>query len=154
MFAGCERGGTFELRDMLSPCRTLATSPDDSLRDGAEALKFAQRAVKLSSSKDAAGLNARGAAYAECGQFAAAEQDAQAALQLAQGDKKLADDIRERLECYRQGKPFRFKPTVANVKTEPQQEVKPSPGSQSKSSNLKSQIAAPQPEPASNAVHP
>jgi tetratricopeptide (TPR) repeat protein len=90
----------------------LATSPDKSLRDGAEALRLARRAVKLSGGKDAAALDARAAAEAETGDFAAAKADAQAALKLAvaNGETKLAGEIRVRLDLYRAGKPFRAKP--------------------------------------------
>ena len=89
----------------------LAASPDDSLRNGGEALRVARRAVELSEGKDAATLDARAAAFAETGNFAAAIVDAEAALKLATNgdDKKLAGEIRGQLELYRSKKPYRLK---------------------------------------------
>jgi tetratricopeptide (TPR) repeat protein len=89
----------------------LAASLDDSLRDGGEALRLARRAVELSKDNDAAALDARAAASAEAGDFAAAAADAEAALKLAAsgGDNKLAAEIGDRLDLYRLGKPFRLK---------------------------------------------
>ncbi len=88
----------------------LAASPDNSLRNGGEALRVAQRAVELSKAKDAATLDARAAAYAETGDFAAAEVDAKAALKLATNsdDKKLAGAICNRLALYQSKKPYRL----------------------------------------------
>jgi tetratricopeptide (TPR) repeat protein len=90
----------------------LAASRDDSLRNGGEALTLACRAVELSESKDAASLDARAAANAEKGDFTAADADAEAAVKLAikGDDKKLADEIRDRLELYQSKKPYRLKP--------------------------------------------
>jgi Tfp pilus assembly protein PilF len=97
----------------------LATSPDDTLRDGNAALHLARRAVELSEGKDAAAFNARAAAHAEQRNFTAAVEDAQTALRLAVGDKKLADEIRERLEIYHSRQPFRQKPAMpSGTKTE------------------------------------
>ena len=86
----------------------LATSPDGSLRDGAQALRLAKKAVELSKGEDAAALDARATAEAESGNFASAMDTAQAALKLAEagGDKKLAAEIRDRLELYRRGRPY------------------------------------------------
>ena len=99
----------------------LAASPDKSLRNGGEALRLAGRAVELSEGKDAAALDARAVANAETGDFAAAAADAEAALKLAnaEGEKKLAGDIRDRLELYRSGKPFRLKTRSGNLAKKP-----------------------------------
>ena len=61
----------------------LASSPDASLRNGAAAVVAARQAVDLSKGKDRAALEARAAAYAEIGDFAAAIEDAQTAGELA-----------------------------------------------------------------------
>jgi hypothetical protein len=47
----------------------LATSPEATVRNGAEALKLAAKAVDLSQGKDASMLDALAAAYAETGRF-------------------------------------------------------------------------------------
>ena len=89
----------------------LATSPDAAVRNGPEALALARRAVELSDGKDAAALDAQAAAEAETGDFKAATRDAKSALELATagGDKKLADEIRLRLDRYSEGRSFRAK---------------------------------------------
>ena len=48
----------------------LATNPNASVRDGAEAVELAQRAVKLSGGQEPAILDTLAAAYAEAGRFA------------------------------------------------------------------------------------
>jgi hypothetical protein len=87
----------------------LATSPDAALRDGAEALAFAVRALELSGGKDAQALDALAAAYAEKGQFANATLTARRAQARAaqQNQPALARDIAARLALYEAGQPFR-----------------------------------------------
>jgi tetratricopeptide (TPR) repeat protein len=62
----------------------LATAPQPSLRDGARAVELATRASQSSGGNSPAILRTLAAAYAEAGQFPAAIQAAQRALQLAQ----------------------------------------------------------------------
>ena len=85
----------------------LATSPDDRLRDGAEALRLAQKATKLD--RSSLMLDTLAAAYAEAGQFDRAVQTAQEAIRLAQSDPQqmMPPGIEARLELYRQRKPYR-----------------------------------------------
>ncbi len=53
---------------------TLATNPNASIRNGAEATELAQRAVQLSDGREAAVLGTLAAAYAEAGRFSEAVQ--------------------------------------------------------------------------------
>jgi tetratricopeptide (TPR) repeat protein len=87
----------------------LATSPDAALRDGAEALAFAVRALELSGGKDAQVLDALAAAYAEKGQFANAALTARRAQARAAQENQpaLARDIGLRIALYESGQPFR-----------------------------------------------
>jgi tetratricopeptide (TPR) repeat protein len=87
----------------------LATSPDAALRDGAEALAFAVRALELRGGKDALALDTLAAAYAEKGQFANAALTARRAqAQAAQENQPaLAHDIGLRIALYEAGQPFR-----------------------------------------------
>jgi Flp pilus assembly protein TadD len=89
--------------------RLLATCPDASIRNGAEAVRFAERAVELSRGEDAAILDTLAAAYAEAGRFADAVRTAQKAINLSiQKDQPAAADaVRTRLILYQSGKPFR-----------------------------------------------
>jgi tetratricopeptide (TPR) repeat protein len=87
----------------------LATSPDAAIRDGAEAVAFAVRALELSGGKDAQALDALAAAYAEKGQFANAALTARRAQARAAQENQpaLARDIGVRIALYEAGQPFR-----------------------------------------------
>jgi len=87
----------------------LATSPDGAIRDGAEAVAFAVRALELSGGNDAQVLDTLAAAYAEKGQFANAALTAHRAQARAaqQNQPALARDIGVRIALYEAGRPFR-----------------------------------------------
>ena len=92
--------------------RVLATSADASVRNGAQAVELARRAVDLSGGRAAEMLDTLAAAYAEAGRFADAVEAAQRALVLAanQGNAALANAIRTRLRLYQAGSPLRATP--------------------------------------------
>jgi Flp pilus assembly protein TadD len=85
-----------------------ATHPDPKLRDGAQAVAAAERAVKLLR-RDVSVLDTLAAAYAEAGRFPEALQTAQQALELAaqQNKQALAESIKAKLLLYTAGHPFR-----------------------------------------------
>ncbi len=87
----------------------LATSDDDAVRNGPQAVALAQQALQLSW-PDKSGLYATlAAAYAEAGHpddAVAAAQQAQA-LALKQGQTKQAADLERLIPYYRQGKTYR-----------------------------------------------
>ena len=87
----------------------LATNPNVSIRDGAEAVKLGERSVRLTNQTEPASLDALAAAYAETGRFVEAVQTARKALNLAkqQGNKPLAEAISARIRLYEAGIPFR-----------------------------------------------
>ena len=87
----------------------LATAPDAKLRDGRQAVAWAQRAAELSGESDAAALDVLAAAYAEAGRFPEAVQTAQRALALAnaQGNRTLAEAVKARIAFYEAGIRFR-----------------------------------------------
>ncbi len=87
----------------------LATSPKISVRDGAEAVALAQRAVRLSGARDPEVLDTLAAAYAETGHFAEAIETVQQALDLAvrQGKSSLAPPIRARANLYQARRRYR-----------------------------------------------
>ena len=86
----------------------LATSPDASVRNGAEATVLAERAVQLSGDTAPILLDALAAAYAETGRFSEATQTAQQALEMAasQTNTILADALRDRIKLYQAGSAF------------------------------------------------
>jgi tetratricopeptide (TPR) repeat protein len=87
----------------------LATSTQDSVRNGTEAVKLAQQASRHPDDNDPTVLDTLAAAYAEAGRFSDAVETAERALTLAgkQGDKTLAANLRKELAFYQAGKPFR-----------------------------------------------
>ena len=86
----------------------LATSSDAGLRNGAEAVRLAERACELTHYGEPSFIGTLAAAYAEAGRFPEAVTAAEKAAQLATdaGSKKPAEENRQRLELYRTGKPY------------------------------------------------
>ena len=91
----------------------LATSSDDGLRNGPEAVQLAERACQLTQFGQPQFIETLAAAYAEAGRF----QDAQAVMaQLERlatnaGRTGLAERYQRQLERYRSGQPLRQTPT-------------------------------------------
>jgi tetratricopeptide (TPR) repeat protein len=87
----------------------LATHKDDSVRQGADALRFATRACQLTANNDPLSLNSLAAAYAEIGQFDQAVATAQRALDLAtaSGQTSLAGILQKLVDLYKAKTPYR-----------------------------------------------
>lgn len=83
----------------------LATSPDDALRNGTQAVTLASRAVQATSGQNAEVLDTLAAAYAEVGRFAAAVLTAHRALLLASPAE--VEGIRGRAALYEAHRAFR-----------------------------------------------
>lgn len=88
---------------------TLATSPDDSLRNGAEAVRLGERACEVTHWQKTIYIGTLAAAYAEAGRFDDAIRTAEKAraLALETGEIDLAEKNLQLLNLYRAGKPFR-----------------------------------------------
>jgi serine/threonine-protein kinase len=86
----------------------LATSPEPSLRNAAEAVEHAQRANQLSGGRQPVILDTLAAAYAEADRFPEALATARKALELAEQrhDKVVIDALRSRIALYEAGRPF------------------------------------------------
>jgi tetratricopeptide (TPR) repeat protein len=87
----------------------LATCPDDNVRDGAKAVELAERADNSTGRTKPRIAATVAAAYAETGRFADAVQAARRAIELAVAEPNdgFADSIREQLQAYEAGAPFR-----------------------------------------------
>jgi len=86
----------------------LATNPDASIRNGAEAVELAERAMQLPDGETARVLDALAAAYAEVGRFSEAVETAEQALEMLPAtNRAFAAAIRKRLELYRKESVFR-----------------------------------------------
>jgi tetratricopeptide (TPR) repeat protein len=90
----------------------LATCPEASVRNGAEAVSCGEKLCRLTEYREPMFIGTLAAAYAEAGKFAEAVKAAEQARALADqaGNKTLADRNASLLELYRQGKPFRTGP--------------------------------------------
>jgi protein O-mannosyl-transferase len=86
----------------------MATRPEASIRNGAEAVELAQWAVQLSNNREPVPMNTLAAAYAQTGRFAEATTTAQKAFGLAerQEDRVLADSIKTKIAMYEAHTPF------------------------------------------------
>jgi tetratricopeptide (TPR) repeat protein len=83
----------------------LATSPDASLRDGDEALTWAERCAEATDHRDPGCLEALAAAYAELGDFEQAVHWQSRAVSMLPAGRDA--DPRSRLRLYRSGTPYR-----------------------------------------------
>lgn len=85
----------------------LATCPDDKIRDGKRAVKYATFACEGDGSEKPEYLDTLAASYAEAGDFINAVKWQTAAMDFAPAKEK--GDYRSRLDLYKNGKPFREK---------------------------------------------
>jgi tetratricopeptide (TPR) repeat protein len=85
----------------------LSTDPDPMIRNPAEAVGLAERASRLTNRKDAGVLDVLAAAYAAAGRFDEARATAGAALALLPIQSERAASIRQRLDLYVKGRPYR-----------------------------------------------
>src|SRR5258708_24767678 len=85
----------------------LAVSPNDRVRNGKRAVEIATQACELSGWKNGNMLDTLAAAYAETGQFAEAIRWQEKALEDAGFARSSGPAMRQRLELYRAGKPYR-----------------------------------------------
>jgi tetratricopeptide (TPR) repeat protein len=87
----------------------LATSSDDKVRNGIEAVKLAEQAVKLTSRQQPILLNTLAAAYAEAGRFDDALATANQALEIANRGKQtnLVVKIERAITLYKSHAPLR-----------------------------------------------
>lgn len=92
----------------------LATSPEDSLRNGPRAVQLADAAYAVAGDLNPVVIRTLAAARAESGQFPAAEQTALHALQAAnsQGNSQFAALLQSEIELYRSRIPFRHKRVI------------------------------------------
>jgi protein O-mannosyl-transferase len=93
----------------------LATCPDDSVRNGSEAVRDAEQACNLTGFKQTGMIGTLAAAYAEAGRFPEAITTAETAIKLATdaGDSQFATENQQLLQLYRAGKPYRAKPAIS-----------------------------------------
>lgn len=99
----------------------LATSPHESLRNGPEAVRLAELALRGGGENSAAVLDTYAAALAETGQFERALAVLDRALRLASqpGQEEFADQLRARRALYERGEPYREQTGAASAPAVP-----------------------------------
>ena len=110
----------------------LCTSPTDELRDAKRAIELATKACELTEYKAAYILSTLAAAYAESGDMKTAIEWSEKAVQLAESqpddDPATLQHLKDELESYKQGKPWRELMTAPEPKREqqkPEEDKKP-----------------------------
>ncbi|MCA9221915.1 MAG: tetratricopeptide repeat protein [Planctomycetales bacterium] len=91
----------------------MATSPDDDVRNGKQAIELATRACEVTDFKRPHILSTLASAYAEAGDFDKAKEWSKKAVELGkeQGNEQI-DQLQKELESYEQGKPWRERQEV------------------------------------------
>jgi len=120
MKQGLEAQAIVEYRQALEYCPNwpeaasnlawiLATSPNDAVRDGTEAVRFAEIARSLSGNDHPLILDTVAAAYAEMGRFEEAADVERKALERANGmgDRSLVKEMQYRLQLFMTSHPYR-----------------------------------------------
>ena len=94
---------------MNDAAHAMAASPDASDRNGAEAVKLAEQAVRLSDAGNPVYLDTLAAAYAEVGRFPEAVAAARKALDLAaqQHQEVFLEALNTRIKLYESQRPYR-----------------------------------------------
>ena len=90
----------------------LATSPDDSLRNGALSVQLAEDVTRRAGHPNAIALRTLAAAYAEVGRFNDAITAAQQAIEIARatGNQGLISDLEQSVAAYQSNRPIRSAP--------------------------------------------
>jgi hypothetical protein len=92
-----------------------AASPNQTLRNGERAVKYAKQAVLLK--KDSQSLDTLAAAYAEAGKFDLAVQNEEMAIRALSrpDDQRTLSKYQARLESYRKKNPWRDEALLGDV---------------------------------------
>ena len=102
------KGNPDHVPSLLRLAWILATSPVESIRNGKEALALAEKAKRLMGPLAPYDLNVLAAVYAEAGQYNAAQNLIQEAIDRTPSASEAAVLVfRERLKCYQSHLPFR-----------------------------------------------
>jgi tetratricopeptide (TPR) repeat protein len=87
----------------------MATHPEESLRNGTEAVEWATRACELTENRNHHFLNTLAAAYAEAGRYEEAIATAEQAIEIARGagDRTTLGEMNNMLQAFQAGLPWR-----------------------------------------------
>jgi tetratricopeptide (TPR) repeat protein len=90
----------------------LATSPDDSLRDGKRAIDLATKACEKTEWKEAHIISTLAAGYAETGDFEKAREYSRKAVETGDSSPEVKEQLASELASYEKEKPWREKQEI------------------------------------------
>ena len=90
----------------------LATSPDDSVRNGKRSIELGTKACELTKYEKPHILSTLAAGYAESGDFETAKKWSAKAVELGAKDEEVDAQLKKELESYHEKKPWREKQEV------------------------------------------
>jgi tetratricopeptide (TPR) repeat protein len=93
----------------------LATSPDDSIRDGKRAIELATKACEKTEWKQAHIISTLAAGHAETGDFQKAREFSSKAVETGETSPDVKQQLESELASYEQGKPWREKQEMAEA---------------------------------------
>jgi tetratricopeptide (TPR) repeat protein len=115
----------------------LATSPDDAVRDGQQAIELAKKACEITKYEQPHILSTLGAAYAETGDFEKAREWSRKAVDMNKEgkDEEITIELAKELASYEENKPWRER-QVQEEREAPKEESPedPPPGDEDNSS--------------------
>jgi tetratricopeptide (TPR) repeat protein len=85
----------------------LATSPEDSIRDGKRAIELATKACEETEWKEAHIISTLAAGYAEAGDFETAKKYSRQAVDVGSETAEVKDQLEQELRSYEEAKPWR-----------------------------------------------
>lgn len=105
---------------------TLATNPNDKVRDGRKAIKYAKDACHQTDYKHAPTLDTLAASYAEAGEWDEAVKWQEEAAKLAkESSPKDVKGMNERLMLYKEKRPYREDPKAESERLKAERALKP-----------------------------
>ena len=93
----------------------LATSPDDTLRDGRRAIGLARKACEKTEWKEAHIVSTLAACHAEAGDFEAAKKFSRQAVELGAEAAEVKEQLQKELASYEAGRPWRERQEIADA---------------------------------------
>jgi tetratricopeptide (TPR) repeat protein len=98
----------------------LATSPDDTVRDGQRAIELATKACEETKWKEAHIISTLAAGYAETGDFETARKYSRQAVETGSESPEVKEQLEKELASYEAKKPWRERQTVEDAGKEKQ----------------------------------
>ncbi|MGB8853781.1 MAG: tetratricopeptide repeat protein [Pirellulales bacterium] len=118
----------------------LATSPDDTIRDGKRAVELAQKACELTEWKEPHIISTLAAGHAEAGDFAKAREFSQKAVDASDDSDQVKEQLKGELASYEAEKPWRERQEMEEAKLD-------EPGGQARSESEPEENDEPPPAP-------